>query len=165
LLQAEYRDLAEEYVKAMKEHFGSRLVSICFFGSVARCEASAESDLDVLVVAEGLPRGMGWRIHEMIPLDLAIRATKAYRALRSAGRSAFVSDLYLTPEEVKAHPPILLDIADHGVIAYDRDGFLGKVLDDVRRRLRELGARRVVAKNGYYWVLKPDARPTDVVEV
>jgi hypothetical protein len=50
-------------------------------------------------------------------------------------------------------------------IVYDKDGFLKSVLDDMRRRLNELGARKVQAKKGYYWVLKPDARLDEVVEV
>jgi hypothetical protein len=85
--------------------------------------------------------------------------------VRSGGRSAFISDVYLTPEEAQSHPPILLDVADHGVIAYDRDGFLAGVLEDIRKRLKQLGARKVTAKKGYYWVLKPNAKPTEVVEI
>ena len=90
---------------------------------------------------------------------------QAYRRLRSEGRSAFISDVYLTPEEAESHPPILLDVADHGVIAYDREAFLAGVLEDIRERLKQLGARRVRARKGYYWVLKPDAKPTEVVEI
>ena len=61
-LQEEYRTLANEYVRATSEFFGDRLVSICFFGSVARGEAKADSDIDVLVVATELPRDVGLRI-------------------------------------------------------------------------------------------------------
>jgi hypothetical protein len=66
---------------------------------------------------------------------------------------------------VRAHPPILLDIADHGVIAYDREGFLAGVLEEIRQRLMRLGARKVTSTKGYYWILKPDAKPTEVIEV
>jgi hypothetical protein len=73
--------------------------------------------------------------------------------------------MYLTPEEARSHPPILLDLADHGAIVYDRDGFLAGVLEDIRKKLKQLGARKVAAKKGYYWVLKPGAKPTEDVEV
>jgi hypothetical protein len=165
LLQAEYRDLAEEYAQRVKAHFGDSLVSICFFGSVARGEASPESDVDVLTIAEHLPKDYGLRIRETSRIHELLRKAQAYRRLRSEGRSAFISDLYLTPEETQSHPPILLDIADHGIIVYDRDGFLAEVLEDIRARLRQLGGRRVQARKGYYWVLRPDARPTEVVEI
>jgi hypothetical protein len=76
-----------------------------------------------------------------------------------------VSEIILTPEEVRTHPPIMLDMTQDASIVYDKDGFLKSVLDDMRRRLNELGARKVQAKKGYYWVLKPDARLDEVVEV
>lgn len=165
MLQAEYRELGEDYAEAVKAFFGGRLVSICFFGSTARDEASIDSDIDVLVVAEDLPRDIGSRVRETNRIHESVRTGEVYRRLRSAGRSAFISDIYLTREETRSHPPILLDVADHGVIVYDRDGFLAGVLEDIRKRLRQLGARKVAAKKGHYWVLKPDARPTEVVEI
>jgi hypothetical protein len=51
------------------------------------------------------------------------------------------------------------------VIVYDNGGFLAAVLEDIRERLRELGARKVLTEKGYYWILKPHAKPTEVVEV
>lgn len=115
MLQVEYRDLAAEYVQEVKAHFGDRLVSICFFGSVARGEASPESDVDVLTIAEHLPKDYGLRVRETNTIHESLRKGDAYRRLRSEGRSAFISDVYLTPEEARSHPPILLDITDHGV--------------------------------------------------
>ena len=165
MLQVEYRELGEDYAEAVKAFFGDRLVSICFFGSTTRGEASLDSDIDVLVVAEDLPRDLGSRVRETNPVHESVKRGEAYRRVRSGGRSAFISDVYLTPEEARSHPPILLDVADHGVIVYDRDGFLAGVLEDIRKKLRQLGARKVAAKKGYYWVLKPDAKPTEVVEI
>jgi predicted nucleotidyltransferase len=165
LLQAEYRDIAAEYAQRVKEHFGDRLVSICFFGSVARGEASPDSDVDVLAIAERLPKDYGLRVRDTNRIHESLRKEQAYRRLRSEGRSAFISDVYLTPEEARSHPPILLDVADHGVIVYDKEGFLAGVLEDIRERLRQLGGRRIRARKGYYWVLKPDAKPTEVIEI
>jgi len=165
ILQREYEDLAEEYVRLVKKHFGSRLWSICFFGSAVRGEATSESDLDTLVVADGLPRDIGSRFRETNPIHSNLRQTEAYRKFRSLQRHGTVSDIFLTRREASEHPPILLDMADHGVLAFDRDSFLEGILESVRRKLRELGARKVLTKKGYYWVLKPDAKPTEVVEI
>jgi hypothetical protein len=164
-LQHEYQDLADEYTRAIQEFFGNRLVSIAFFGSVARGTAARESDIDVLVVAENLPRDVGLRFRETGPVHDALKRTDAYRNLTSRGRSGFVSDIFLTPEETKTHPPILLDICYDGVLAYDRNRFLEGVLGDIDRRLKELNAKKVSASKGYYWVLKPDAKPSEVVEI
>lgn len=165
MLQAEYRDLGAEYVEALKSQLGGRLVSICFFGSAARGEASPESDLDVLVIAEDLPKDFGLRVRETSKIHESLRKGETYMRMRSEGRAGFISDVYLTPDEARSHPPILLDIADHGVIAYDRGSFLAGVLQDIRKRLKELGGRKVKAKKGYYWVLKPNATATEVVEI
>lgn len=164
-LQPEYRELADEYARLVKEFFGDSLRSICFFGSVVRGEATPESDLDVLVVAERLPKDLGLRMRETISIHEELKNSEAYRRLRSLRRSAFVSDIILTPDEVKTHPPIMLDMTQDAFIVYDKDRFMQSVLDDMRRRLNELGARKVKAKKGYYWILKPDAKPDEVVEV
>ncbi len=165
MLQGEYEQLSAEYVRLVKEHFGSRLHSICFFGSVPRGEASPESDTDALVIADGLPSDIGLRFQETGPIHEAIRTTEAYKTLTAHNRCGLISDIFLTPAETRAHPPILLDIADHGVVAYDREGFLEGELKKIRARLHDLGARKVDTKNGYYWILKPDAKPTEVVEI
>lgn len=164
-MQVEYRELADEYSRAVKAFFGDRLVSVCFFGSAARGDATPESDVDVLIVADGLPTDVGLRARETNSIHQNLRRTETYRKLRSRGRCAFVSDIFLTRDEVKTHPPMLLDLTEEAVIAYDKDGFLGGVLDDMRRRLKELGARKVSTKRGYYWLLKPDAEPDEVVEI
>jgi hypothetical protein len=48
---------------------------------------------------------------------------------------------------------------------YDRAEFLANVLGEIREKLKTLGGRKVRAKKGYYWVLKPDAKPTEVIEI
>jgi len=165
LLQPEYRELAAEYVELVKEHFGDRLVSLCFFGSVVRGEASPDSDIDALVVADGLPRDFGSRIRHTNKIHESLKKRSTHKRLRSEGRSAQISDIYLTQEEARSHPPILLDVADHGLVVYDRAGFLAEVLREIREKLKMLGARKVFAKKGYYWVLKPDAMPNEVIEI
>jgi len=165
LLQPEYRDLAAEYVELVKAHFGDRLVSLCFFGSVVRGEASPDSDIDALVIADGLPRDFGSRIRDTNRIHESLKKRPAYKRLRSEGRSGLISDIYLTQDEARSHPPILLDIADHGLIVYDRSQFLAEVLREIREKLKTLGARKVLAKKGYYWVLKPDAMPNEVIEI
>jgi len=164
-IQPQYQELAEEYLRLVKMHFGHHLWSVSFFGSAVRGEATPESDLDALVVAEGLPRDIGLRFRETNPIHGSLKETEAYRKLRSLGRSGAISDIFLTRQEVLQHPPILLDIADHGVVAFDRGRFLNGVLESVRRRLTELGARKILTKKGHYWILKPDAKPTETVEI
>jgi hypothetical protein len=56
-------------------------------------------------------------------------------------------------------------LAGH-VILRDAADFYASVLERLRRRLDELGARRYVDEDGYeYWDLKPDWKPGDVVKL
>jgi hypothetical protein len=50
-------------------------------------------------------------------------------------------------------------------ILFDRNGFFSKILDRLRARLKELGAKRVWKGNIWYWVLKPDYKPGEVIEL
>ncbi|KPV63686.1 MAG: hypothetical protein AOA66_0708 [Candidatus Bathyarchaeota archaeon BA2] len=46
-----------------------------------------------------------------------------------------------------------------GVILYDKDNFITLLLERLRKRLEELGSRRIQLPNGsWYWVLKPDLK-------
>jgi len=47
--------------------------------------------------------------------------------------------ILLTPDEVKTHPEILLNLTDGASLAYAKDGFLEGVLGNMRRKLKELG--------------------------
>nr|MDO8082797.1 nucleotidyltransferase domain-containing protein [Candidatus Freyarchaeota archaeon] len=162
---AEYRGLLEDYVSHILLHFGDRLRSVCLFGSVARGEATPESDIDVLVIAEGLPWDVGLRVKETTWIYTKLKETESYRSLRALGRNCLISDILLTPEEAEKHPPILLDMIDDGIILYDKDDFLKNIFNKLSERLKELGARKVKTEKGHYWILKPDIKPSEVVEI
>lgn len=131
---------------------------------MAKGEAREGSDVDVLVVAEWSREDMGSRLGETEEARRLIRRGQGHPGptRRVAGT---ISEIDLTPQEVSRHPPILLDLVDEGVIVFDRNNFLENVLRGLRKRLRLLGAKRVEAKKGHYWVLKPDLKPGEVVEI
>ena len=53
----------------------------------------------------------------------------------------------------------------HAVL-YDREGFFATILQRLKTRLAELGSVRRVDKDGYeYWVLKPDFKPGEIIEL
>ena len=69
-----------------------------------------------------------------------------------------------TPEEASRITPLYLDLVEDSIILYDKDDFMRRVLDRLRR-LRELGARRVWRGKSWYWILKPDLRFGEVFEI
>lgn len=159
------RDLINLYVEVLRERYHDRLVSVALFGSIVRGEAVRESDIDILVVVEGLPPDVGARFRELTEPKFGLRKTRVYQKLYREGKPTSISEVILTPEEVAKHPPILLDIVVDGIILYQRDGFLEEELERIKKRLSELGSRRVRGKHGWYWVLKPDAKFGEAIEI
>jgi hypothetical protein len=144
-------------------HYGDRLVSLAVFGSLGRGTPRPDSDIDVLVVAEPLPRGRLARVQEFAAVEAAVAPLVA-RA-RAAGLAPEWSPVLKTPAEVEAGSLLFLDMIDDARLLVDREGFLRGALDRFARRLARLGARRVWRGSMWYWDLKPDYRPGEVFEL
>jgi predicted nucleotidyltransferase len=157
------RALAEEYAAALREVLGDRLVSVVLFGSVARGQATASSDIDILVVVRDLPRSRFARRRLLDPAYA--RVAPALARLMDEGIPAAVTDVIRTPEEAARPSLLYLDLTEDAVLLIDHDGFFAAVLDRMRGSLRRLGARRLWLDGMPYWDLKPDFRPGDVVEL
>ncbi|MBI4332559.1 MAG: nucleotidyltransferase domain-containing protein [Chloroflexi bacterium] len=161
-----YLPIIQKYANLIARHFGDRLVSICVFGSVATGRSNKESDIDILVIAEGLPPDFGERTEATSHIHTKLGDSREAKALRRQGYNTFVSNMLLTPEEAKSHPPLFLDITEEGVMLYDKGQFLEKELAAIKTRLQELGAQKVkVRGKGHYWILKPDLKPGEAVEI
>jgi len=52
-----------------------------------------------------------------------------------------------------------------GIIVYDKDDFLFRELEKMRKKLKELGAKRVKSEHGWYWILKPDAKFGEAIRI
>jgi predicted nucleotidyltransferase len=61
-LKPEERAALGEYVERLEARFGDRILQVILFGSRARGEGDAESDLDVLVVVDD----GDWRFHDEV---------------------------------------------------------------------------------------------------
>lgn len=156
-LNAALRDLAVRYGEAARRRLGEALVSVVLFGSVARGEADCHSDIDLLLVVEGLPPG---RFARMARLEgIAEELEAARQALWRQGTYTDFSVLVLTPEEARRTRLIYLDMVEDGILLWDRDGFFAGVLGRLRGRLKELGSRRWKRGRTRYWVLTPTIRP------
>jgi predicted nucleotidyltransferase len=138
---------------------GEGLISLVLFGSVARGQASHTSDIDLVIVAEGLPRSLAERRRPFL---------QSWERARAARDLPHVEWNLITksPEEARVHSPLYLDIVEDGLVILDRGGVVGAVLSAMRARMRALGSRRVYLADGsWYWDLKPDFRFGEVVEI
>jgi predicted nucleotidyltransferase len=146
----------QQFVDRLRGHFGDGLVTVAVFGSRVRGDARPESDLDLLVVAEGFP---------MSRLDRQLMLQRLARAV-SEEFAEVAGFIPLTVEEASRVHPFYLGMLSGHELLHDRGGFFAAVLERLRARLAELGAQRRVDDDGYeYWDLKPDWKPGEIVEL
>lgn len=139
--------------------YGDRLVSLAVFGSYARGTQRPGSDLDLLAVVRDLPadRPTRWEEWDAVERRLAERW--------QGGTPVGLSPILKSPEAIAAGTPLLLDLTEDAVVLWDQEGFLAGHLARLRRRLHELGARRIrLDGDRWIWDLKPDYRPGEVFE-
>lgn len=157
------KGVAIAYTEVLRKALGDRLISVVLFGSVARGEATPFSDIDLLVVAEGLPRGRFARRDALKAADQAVE--KRLLALRRKGVVTDFCIIILAPKETKDFRPLYLDLVEDALLLYDRDGFFAEVLIQLRQRLQRLGARRLRLGRIRYWDLKPDFASGEIFEL
>ena len=158
-----YRTVLGELLRALHRTFGDNLVSVAVFGSVARGTARRDSDIDLLLVADGLPRSIRERVRMYLGAEEAI--DPLLDRLLDEGYAITINPIIKSREEAARTSPLYLDMTEDAVILYDRDGFLTSLLARLRQRLRELGAERVWVGRRWYWRLKRDYVFGEVVEL
>jgi predicted nucleotidyltransferase len=155
-----YERLLDRLVAELETQYGDRLVAVAVFGSVGRGTPRHDSDVDLLIVARGLPAGRFARVEEFLPVEGRLGPLLA--DVDPDGTPVNLAPVFKTPEEAEAGSPLFIDMVEDARILYDPDRFLAGRFDRLRARLRELGARRVWVGNAWYWELKPDLRPGEV---
>lgn len=155
-----YEEIIEALVAELQVTYGARLVACAVFGSVGRGTPRYGSDIDLLLVVHGLPRGRFLRLEEFLPVEARLESRLTFGDPEHPAIA--LSPVFKTPEEVGAGSPLFLDMVEDARVLYDPDGFLGRNFDRLRARLCQLGARRIWRGNAWYWELKPDLKPGEV---
>lgn len=92
--------------------------------------------------------------------------TGIYREFSRNGLSPYFSYLILNYEDALKNRKIYLDILEDGIILYDPVRFFREKLNEFKKRIKELGSRKIVLEDGrWYWVLKPDLKFGEVFEL
>ncbi len=138
------------FMELVVKHYGERLVSAALFGSIARGNATPSSDIDLLLVIEGLPKKVGERQDEISRLKLQFYALPEHWLL-----PAPVSPILYTPEEARDFHDIYLDMTRHVVVLLDRGDLLTQKLAELSTHLRRLKSKREELDGKPVWVLAP----------
>jgi uncharacterized protein len=157
------RAAAERYTALLREALGDNLVSVVLFGSVSRGAATADSDLDLLIICERLPDGRFARLRSVEDADR--RFDEDLARLRSAGIRTRLACLLKTRAEAARTVPLYLDMVEDARLLYDRDRFFAGVLAHLQGSLARLGAERRQRGRVRYWVLKREFTPGEVFEL
>ena len=158
-----YKTLIEELIEALKRKYGDKFISLVVFGSVARGEARKDSDVDLLLVIDSIPKRRLERQKEFMEVEKELEGY--LNELFDEGYFIDFSPIIKTPEEAMKFSPLYLDMVEDAIIAYDKDDFFMKILERLRKRLEELGSKRVRMGRKWYWILKPDYRFGEVIRI
>lgn len=158
--------LAERVAREVCATLSDQVEALALFGSAARGTARRGSDLDILVVLRDPPRSYSKRTRWVLPVLERIRESREYQELEASGSPLEPSFVVLSLDEARAHPPIFLDMTEEAVILYDPAEQLKRELQAVRERMSSWGSvKRLLPDGGWYWVLKPDQRPGEIIEL
>jgi predicted nucleotidyltransferase len=153
-------DIKNILLDSCRETYGERLVSLAVFGSFGRGTPRPDSDIDLLIVADGLPRGRMNRVREFGAAERKFRARLPEGSFRRE-----LSPVIKSREETAVGSPLFLDMVDDAHMLFDTDGFFTGTLAGLKKRLEALGSRRIWKGSAWYWDLKPDFQPGEVFEL
>ena len=121
-----------------------KIIGAVIFGSRVKGKATDESDLDLIVIAEGIPPKLHRRGEEiakikkhlpLIPIDL----------------------LLYNKEEITSnfrnHNPLFLDIANEGIVLFDLECILDNLIAETKTHIKKQNIRKF--DDGWQYPLKP----------
>lgn len=158
----DYKEILTKFKQSLLEKFGDNLISLVLFGSVARGAAKTESDIDLLIILKDAPDSYYRRLEPVIDIELKLRE----EAFETTGAAPTFSSIILSKEEAMENRNIFLDMIDASIILYDKNGFFKNRLKELKDRLLELGSKKIILEDKtWYWSLKPDIAPGEVIEL
>lgn len=161
------KDLLQETVELAKEFYGENLLSLVVYGSVGRGSYEGSSDIDLLLVLKESGQTVGQRITDFVQnISNKIHDSPGAQELRGLGLPHYLMPIIYSLRQFKAHPSLLLDMITDSLVLYDRDDTFKKEINILWSRVKALGGRKVVLPDGsWYWMLKPDIKFGEIIEI
>ncbi len=158
-----YWPLIRRFSEVTIENLKEKILAIVVFGSVARGTTRKDSDIDILILLENKEKPAQKKL-----LDINIDSSNWPENQKLLEEDIYTKIFAIknTERELRDNPLILLDILDHGIILYDPQGKMKNLLSDLDKKLKSLGAKKIVFSDGKWcWDLKPDWKPGEIVEI
>lgn len=103
--------------------------------------------------------------YRSVDIAFALKQEDEFKRLEEQGLNPQPACIFMTEGELWDRPHILLDILVEGILLFDV-GVLKSRLKALKERLNALGSKRVALADGtWYWDLKPDWKPGEIIEL
>jgi len=162
-----YERLLKHFLALVKEEYRDGIISVVLYGSVARGDAESTSDLDLILVIEDPPSLYEKSTQRFIlKVEDSLKSSEEFRNLVKRGLYPELKPIILSRSEANMNRYIYLDMIEDANILFDKNNFFKERLEILKRRLKELGSKKVELEGGgWYWILKPDLKFGEVFEL
>lgn len=150
LAAEELGKLLEHWVRVHFEKFPN-LVGVLQFGSTIKSPLKHETDLDLLLVFEQLPKSR-WEQFQLTA-DLEKQLNSDLKKLE--GFHIEVSFILKQESQLDHLSSFYLDFIDTSKVWYDPQGLLQQLLKDIQSWIDKNGSYKVKKGNLWYWVYSP----------
>ena len=123
-------------IEEMKKQFGPELISVVLFGSQARGTADEHSDIDLVVIAEGVPKD--WRQQ-----DEVINEIRMSPGLISLPVSIILKSPDVVIASLNTVQPLLFGILKSYRVLYDPENFFETQAQIYRKHMQEWDVREI----------------------
>ena len=123
------KPLLDRYLAEVRDRLGSRLSAVALYGSVARGQGHAASDIDLFVVHRGARASV---FEVFLEVALQLRDHPLTGELRAKEIPTEPFPVLRSEVELADTPWLLLDICDHGIILFDPRAVLAHKLARLR---------------------------------
>jgi uncharacterized protein len=152
LNKPQVRETLNGAVQSLQNLLGDNLVAVVLYGSWARGDSRPGSDVDLFVVARGLPQD---------------RFDRAALLRREVGRCCPlpISILAKEPDQFEGYfPSLYLDIGLDGIILTDTEDYMTQKLARIRQLIDEAGLYRERREGELMWWFKRQPAPHWAIE-
>lgn len=126
-------------IEKLKSRFKDKLIGVALFGSQVKGEATASSDIDMLVVLDdsvSLNRALySWWDSEMVWNDGELNP-----------------HFILYPKDIQCVGGLWFEVALSGKIIYQKDIIIDQLFSKLKKFVADGGARRYISNGHPYWI-------------
>jgi predicted nucleotidyltransferase len=152
----ELQKILSDWIDSCKKEWRENFVSAIQFGSTTKSYIKIETDVDLLLVFNKVPKNKWDRFqfikNKELELENNLKKIKNYNLLPSI--------LCWQKESFEKLHPLYLDFVDSSNILYDPDSIARNIINKTEDWLKKRGAIKVQKGHLWYWDVNPNRDPT-----